>query len=129
MPIPETDPRVLKRPSRTHKFRYRAPAQGGCCGSVYVTVDETDDGNPFRVLLHRGHGGVCQQVLLEAVGRLATLLLQETDMPPERVWRTLIGLNCGEGMIGNLSCLDALAQVLKGQVKEPTHEDHVRPAS
>lgn len=122
MNIPEDDPRVARRPSRTHKFRYRSADHGGCCGSVYATVDETDDGNPFRVLLHRGHGGVCQQVLLEAVGRLTTLLLQETGVPLERVWKTLIGLNCGEGMVGNLSCLDALAQAMKEQAKEVVGE-------
>jgi len=72
--------------------------------------------------LHRGHGGVCQQVLLEAVGRLTTLLLQETGVPLERVWKTLIGLNCGEGMVGNLSCLDALAQAMKEQAKEVVGE-------
>lgn len=103
--ITDGDPRVERRPSRTTRGQYR-------CGSVYLTVDEGDAGEPFRVLLRKGHVGMCQQALLGAVGRLLTIMLQETDIPRERLWHTLVGTNCGEGMIEHLSCLDDLARML-----------------
>ena len=108
--ITDGDARVERRPSRTTRGLYR-------CGSVYLTVDESDAGEPFRVLVRKGHVGQCQQALLGAVARLATILLQE-GIPVERVVHTLIGTSCGEGMVEHLSCLDDLAKMLRGDARE-----------
>lgn len=108
--ITDTDPRCASRPSRTLQMRYR-------CGSVFLTVDEDDRGAPFRVLIRKGHVGMCQQALLGAVGRLLTILLQETEIPVERLRKTLIGTGCGEGMVGHMSCLDDLARMISPECK------------
>jgi len=120
--IPEDDPRVARRPSRTYKFKF-APVtlEGGGCGNVYPTVDETDEGLPFRTLIHKGHAAGCQQALLNGIARLLTLIQQESSIPPERVCHTLIGINCGEGMKDHWSCLDALARAMRARLKEVGH--------
>jgi hypothetical protein len=109
--IPETDSRVERRPNSTFRGVYR-------CGSVYIHVNKDDESAPFRVLLNKGHTGNCQQALLEAIGRLVTLILQESDIPPDRVRHTLIGINCGEGMVKHLSCMDDLARAVVGEYDE-----------
>lgn len=106
--IPEGDRRVELRPNETIRYIYR-------CGSVYIHLNKDDSGQPFRLLMNKGHSGHCQQCLLEAVGRLVTLVLQESDIPTERLYKTLVGINCGEGIIGHLSCMDDLARVLVGK--------------
>lgn len=106
--ISETDPRVECRPNQTIRCVYR-------CGSVYIHVNKDDGGEPFRLLMNKGHTGNCQQALMEAIGRLITLILQESDIPTERVYMTLVGINCGEGMIGHLSCMDDLARAIVGK--------------
>lgn len=100
--IQEDDVRVDWRPSRTYRCSFR-------CGSVYIHINHDDWSQPFRLLMNKGHTGNCQQCLLEAIGRLVTLQLQESDIPTERLHKTLMGINCGEGMVGHLSCMDDLA--------------------
>jgi len=100
-------------PSQT--FRMRFPCDGPEQGprSTYAIVD-SQEGAPYRVFLKRGHTGLCVQALLEAVGRLVTLLLQESDVPLERIWKTLVGITCSAGGAwGGKSCMDLLAKVLK----------------
>ena len=53
------------------------------------------------------------QALLEGIGRLMTLIIQETDLPYERLHRTLKGITCEDGMVGQVSCLDAWARFLE----------------
>lgn len=114
--IPETDARVELRPNQTIRGAYR-------CGSVYIHINKNDQDQPFRLLMNKGHTGNCQQALMEAIGRLVTLILQESDIPTERIHHTLIGINCGEGMVGHLSCMHDLALAIagkfgKGETKE-----------
>jgi hypothetical protein len=104
--LTENDPRIWLRPNSSHRYTYR-------CGHVYIHINKDDDNRPFRIFFNKGHTGHCQQALLEAVARLVTLIIQETNLPIERVHKTLIGIDCGEGHVRHKSCIDNLAQLLK----------------
>src|SRR4030042_4024817 len=84
-----TDSEIELVRSTTWKMKF-------ACGSVYSLVNELD-GWPFRVFLKKGHTGMCQQALLEGVGRLLTIIFQSTDVPLERVGHTLLGTTCKSG--------------------------------
>lgn len=92
------------------------------CGSVYRIMDE-HDGQPLRLFLKKGHGGLCEQALMEAVGRLLTILIQRTDVDMRRVCKSLNGITCDQGMAGKVSCLDVLAKELKKRYPEPESEE------
>lgn len=93
------------------------------CGNVYITVNEISL-RPVRVFAKAGKAGCCQRALLEAVGRLVTIMLERGD-PLDRVIHTLSGIRCGESSMGSVrhkttgepevchSCMDALAKELK----------------
>src|SRR4030042_132902 len=102
-----TDSEIELVRSTTWKMKF-------ACGSVYSLVNELD-GWPFRVFLKKGHTGMCQQALLEVVGRLLTIIFQSTDVPLERVWHTLLGTTCesGSSFVSGMSCLDGLARILR----------------
>lgn len=101
------DSTITVRPSSTRKMVFG-------CGSLYVVIDEVEN-RPFRVFLKKGHTGLCNQALLEAVGRLLTIIIQASDISLDRVWRTLVGINCDKGKVDQLSCMDALARMLKAE--------------
>ena len=82
------------------------------CGNVYLTVNEVDK-KPFRVFLKLGKAGQCERALLEAVARMTTIMLQDTEVPLERIIKTLGGIRCEKGAVGRLSCMDALSKELK----------------
>ncbi len=102
------DERVYETPSFTRKITF-------ACGNLYITINEID-GNPFRVFLKLGKAGHCQRALLEAVARLVTIVLQDTDMSLDRICKTLGGIQCDKGIVGKKSCMDSLAKDLKKYV-------------
>lgn len=81
------------------------------CGTVYITVDQINL-KPVRIFIRVGKAGHCERILLEAVGRLVTIML-ERGHPYDRIIHTLSGLRCDKGTVGKLSCMDALAKELK----------------
>jgi len=93
------------------------------CGNVYVTVNEISL-RPVRVFVKVGKAGCCQRVLLEAIGRLLTIMLERGD-PLNRMIHTLMGIRCGETSVGSTrhrgsdraetcySCIDAIAKELR----------------
>jgi len=113
--IDPNDPIVECVPSSTHKFTFG-------CGSVYAIIDEIE-GRPFRVFIKKGHTGICNQALLEAIGRLLTIIVQRTDLDLDRVWRTLIGITCDSGTFGRVSCMDMLAKCLRGKYSQPNSSE------
>ncbi len=86
------------------------------CGNAYLTID-MKDGRPVRSITRIGKAGVCERVLLEAVGRLLNMALDDGKDLDEIV-RMLSGLRCDKGMAGagRLSCIDALANDLRQHV-------------
>jgi len=104
------------------------------CGNMYVDINVIKM-RPVRVFIRIGKCGACQRALLEAVGRLVTIMLEQGD-PLERIVHTLIGIRCTEASVGSartdhsgkrqvvLSCMDALAKELKDFcVPEEIHGD------
>jgi hypothetical protein len=71
-----------------------------------------------------GKAGVCQQTLLEAIGRLVTVALEE-NVPLERLVHTLSGCRCAEGIAGagRLSCVERLSYDLKRYLHKETKDD------
>ena len=83
------------------------------CGNFYDTIDITKKEDPCRVFLKLGKAGGCQRVLLESIARLITIILQDTDIPLERVYKTLCNMSCDQGTVYCKSCMDKLAKGLK----------------
>lgn len=93
------------------------------CGNMYLGIN-VGNMRPVRVFIKIGKSGCCQRALLEAVGRLLTIML-ENDEPLERIARTLSGIRCDEASMGSVrtnaegnpeactSCMDALAKELR----------------
>ena len=95
------------------------------CGNVYITINVLEK-NPVRSFLKLGKTGQCVRVLLEAIGRLVTLMF-EYSIPIERIQQTLSGLRCDQGIpaIARLSCIDAFGHDLKRFLIEEETENEV----
>jgi len=88
-------------PSKTYKIVF-------ACGTIYLTIDSDENKNPFRIIIRKGKCGNCEGCLLQAIGRLATIIIQE-GIPPERISHTLKGIVCGKSAYPNKSCVDSLS--------------------
>lgn len=104
------------------------------CGNLYITVDEISF-RPVRVFVKVGKTGCCQRVLLEAIGRLVTIML-ENGNPLDRIVHTLVGMRCAEASVGSVrhkpdgkaeyckSCMDALAKELRDYTPPEVTDDN-----
>ena len=100
--------------SKTKRCQFACDGVDQPVQSIYMIFNELY-GQPLRLFLKKGHTGLCVQALLEAVARLLTIIIQQTDLDLERVWKTLIGITChaGSEFVDGKSCMDALAKELK----------------
>src|SRR6266850_1895910 len=99
-------------------------------GTAFITVNQTDEGDPFEVFVQVGKGGSDTMAVAEALGRLISLALRlPSPLSPQRRLEEVISqlsriggaqaMGFGAGKI--LSLPDALARTLAehtGQVKE-----------
>ncbi len=91
------------------------------CGSLYVTVNEDEEGNLFEIFNQIGKAGGCAASQSEAIGRLVSLAFR-SGIEPEDVVRQLKGISCHlpvwyqEGKI--LSCSDAIAKAIEWHLKQ-----------
>ncbi|GMT48299.1 MAG: ribonucleotide-diphosphate reductase subunit alpha [bacterium] len=105
------------------------------CGTLYVTVNEDEEGLPFEVFNHIGKAGGCASSQSEAIGRLVSLSLR-SNIAPEEIITQLKGISCHQhawssgGKIS--SCADAIAKALelymtkgKGNGNGKKHNDAV----
>jgi ribonucleoside-diphosphate reductase alpha chain len=124
-------PSVVK--PRPHSLSGRTYRSETPIGTAFITVNETDDHEPFEVFVQVGKGGSDTMAVAEALGRLISLSLRlPSPMSPQRRLEEVISqlsriggaqpLGFGKGKV--LSLPDALARTLAehtGQLK-PTSE-------
>jgi ribonucleoside-diphosphate reductase alpha chain len=124
---PATGPSVVK--PRPHSLSGRTYRSETPIGTAFITVNETQDGEPFEVFVQVGKGGSDTMAVAEALGRLISLTLRlPSPMSPQRRLEEVISqlsriggaqpLGFGSGKV--LSLPDALARTLAehtGQLK------------
>lgn len=86
------------------------------CGNLYVTINQSEEGEFFEVFTQMGKAGGCAASQLEAIGRLISLALRGgIDM--KVVVEQLKGIRCPSPSWTNgkkiFSCADAIARVLE----------------
>jgi ribonucleoside-diphosphate reductase alpha chain len=111
-------PSVRQRPSvlRGHTRKIETPL-----GSMYVTINEDDQGRPFEVFVALGKAGGPAMADAEAIGRLISLALR-SGISLRGVHRQLRGISSdrvvGLGPNKVLSSPDAIAQVVEKYLEE-----------
>ncbi len=117
LPAPDHDAK-RPRPRRLHGATYRRLTP---LGTAYVTVNDTEEGEPFEVFMNVGKAGSDVAAVSEALGRLISLMLRMPDSlaPTERLQQVVYQLNgigggrhLGFGPQRVRSLPDAIAQVL-----------------
>jgi hypothetical protein len=86
------------------------------CGNLYVTINESDDGQPFELFNHMGKAGGCAASQNEAIGRLISYALR-CGASLEPLIKQLKGVSCHRpawGEDGKISsCSDAIGKALE----------------
>jgi ribonucleoside-diphosphate reductase alpha chain len=112
------------RPRRLHGATYRRLTP---LGTAYVTVNDTDEGEPFEVFMNVGKAGSDVAAVSEALGRLISLTLRMPSSltPTERLQQVVYQLNgigggrhLGFGPQRVRSLPDAIAQVLTEHLEQ-----------
>jgi len=112
------------RPRRLHGATYRRLTP---LGTAYVTVNDTDEGEPFEIFMNVGKAGSDVAAVSEALGRLISLTLRMPSSltPTERLQQVVYQLNgigggrhLGFGPQRVRSLPDAIAQVLSEHLEQ-----------
>jgi len=86
------------------------------CGSLYVTINEDEEGRPFEIFTQIGKAGGCVASQCEALGRMASLALR-SGIDAQEVIKQTRGISChlpvgfGSGKV--TSCSDAMAKAME----------------
>ena len=112
----------MPRPRVVRGVTYRSETP---LGTAFITVNETEEGEPFEVFASVGKAGSDTASVSEAIGRLCSLCLRLPSlMPPKERLKAIIGQLSGIGGGRHLgfgpdrirSLADAVAQVLAEHV-------------
>jgi ribonucleoside-diphosphate reductase alpha chain len=107
----------IKRPKETQGTTTRVETG---CGHLYVTVGK-DNGNIIEVFATLGKAGGCAKAQGEAITRALTLGLKY-GIPVEEFIKEFDNIRCPSPAISEreqiYSCADAIAKVLKKEVKK-----------
>lgn len=131
LPVP---PRK-RRPGRLTGFTYRRPTP---LGTAYITVNSTEDDEPFEVFLNVGKAGSDVAAVSEALGRLISYVLRMPSplTPTERLQQITYQLGgigggrpLGFGAQRVRSLPDAVAQILSEYLDEAEVHALSKPAS
>jgi len=110
--------RPRKRPEKTFGVTYEI--QTGC-GSLYVTINEDENGLPFEIFARLGKAGGCASAQTEGLGRSASLILR-CGIDPREIVKHFKGISCdrpcGVGPNKILSCPDAIGKALERYLRE-----------
>ena len=102
----------MKRPMRLSGLTEKIETS---CGTLYVTINWNEEGNPVEVFTRIGKAGGCASSQSEALGRLISMALR-SGINPNYIQKQLRGITChlpkGMGKKKVSSCADAAAQVL-----------------
>ncbi len=86
------------------------------CGTIYVTINEDENGHLFELFTHMGKAGGCASSQAEAIGRLVSLALR-SNIEPDVIIKQLKGITCHNQTWANggkiTSCSDAIAKALE----------------
>lgn len=125
---PRTSPggaRPRKRPAITRGQTERVKTG---CGTLYVTVNEDDEG-VCEVFTTIGKAGGCSAAFSEATARMISLALR-SGVELEQIVRQLRGIRCPHPVWQNgkliLSCPDAIAMVLQRYLDEKNGKEQSR---
>ncbi|MEM3737239.1 MAG: vitamin B12-dependent ribonucleotide reductase [Candidatus Bathyarchaeia archaeon] len=106
------------RPRKTTGVTYEM--QTGC-GSLYVTINEDEHGQPFEVFARLGKAGGCASAQTEGLGRSASIILR-SGIDPHEIVKHYKGIICdrtyGFGKESILSCPDAIGKALEMYLEE-----------
>ncbi|NOZ48705.1 MAG: adenosylcobalamin-dependent ribonucleoside-diphosphate reductase [Chloroflexi bacterium] len=132
---PTPVPARKHRPTHLHGITYR---QATPVGTAYITVNSTDDAEPFEVFLNVGKAGSDVAAVAEALGRLIsyTLRMSSPLSPSERLQQIVYQLGgigggrpLGFGAQRVRSLPDAIAQVLSEYLGTVELQALTRPAT
>jgi len=102
-------------PSERPKTTYGVTSEFSvACGTLYVTLNFDNNGNPIETFLTTGKGGVCR-ANVEAMSRTVSLALR-SGIAKEEIVKQLKGIRCPYCLSKNkkyLSCADALAKFIE----------------
>ncbi|MDD5614070.1 MAG: TSCPD domain-containing protein, partial [Candidatus Omnitrophica bacterium] len=92
------------------------------CGTLYVTINEDEEGNIFEVFMQMGKAGGCAIAQLEAIGRLVSTSIR-AGVDPVEIINQLRGIRCPspsweKGGARIFSCADAIARVVEDRIRE-----------
>ena len=122
------------RPRKLHGSTYRRLTP---LGTAYITVNDTDEGEPFEIFMNVGKAGSDVAAVSEALGRLISLTLRipSSLTPTERLHQVVYQLNgigggrhLGFGPQRVRSLPDAVAQVLAEHLDEMPVAPPTQPA-
>jgi len=104
-------PRPDSLEGTTHKIRTG-------CGSLYVTINVDEKGEPFEVFVRMGKSGGCASAQCEAIGRLVSVILR-SGLSIELAYEQLKGISCHSVSKDKVSCAGGVGIIL-----ERFHENH-----
>ncbi|WP_309492462.1 vitamin B12-dependent ribonucleotide reductase [Candidatus Hecatella orcuttiae] len=114
------------RPEKTYGVTYEI---GTGCGSLYVTINEDERGEPFEVFARLGKAGGCASAQTEGLGRAASTILR-SGIDPWEVVKHYKGISCDRpfrlGRNKVLSCADALGKALEKYLMEKSSSKEVK---
>ena len=127
--LPTAGQQVIR--PRPHSLAGKTYRKETPIGTAFITVNETEDGEPFEVFVQVGKGGSDTMAVAEALGRLISLTLRlPSPLTPQRRLEEVISqlsriggaqpMGFGAGKV--LSLPDALGRTLAehiGQIKAP----------
>lgn len=93
------------------------------CGNLFITLNN-DDGELAETRFILGKSGNCVRSLLEHIGVLWSILLQNIDKDEcaEQIKKHLLGVSCGSPFIYEevkySSCLDYIAKAILNEIAE-----------